>query len=113
MLGPEVWSMDGVSAAVSGINVSAQSVALSSNNVANVNTEGYRAKTLQQQDLEQGGVRATGIQENPEPTTPGGSNVDLANEAVNLDIKGLSYQADLKFLQVQQNMLGAALDLKA
>ncbi|WP_306601458.1 flagellar basal body protein [Geothrix sp. 21YS21S-2] len=105
--------MDGISAGISGIGVSAQGVALSANNVANLNTDGYKAKTLGQQDLQQGGVRASGIGESQEPTNPGGSNVDLATEAVNLDTRGLSYKADLKFLQVQQNLLGVALDMKA
>jgi flagellar hook protein FlgE len=105
--------MDGISSAISGASVSQQSVALSAANVANANTDGYRAKSLQQADQAQGGVRATGVTESQEPTVPGGSNVDIANEAVNLDIKGISFQADLKFLQVQQQMLGTALDLKA
>ena len=105
--------MDGVSLGVSGLNVSTQSIALSSNNVANANTDGYKAKTLQQQDLQQGGVRAAGIQESQEPSEQGRSNVDFTTEAVNLDTKGLSYQADLKFLQVQQSLLGTALDMKA
>jgi flagellar basal-body rod protein FlgC len=105
--------MDGISAAVSGASVSVQSVALSANNVANLNTDGYKAKSLQQEDLQQGGVRATGVRESQAPTNPGGSNVDLATEAVSLDTQGISYQADLKFLQVQQNLLGTALDLKA
>jgi flagellar basal body rod protein FlgB len=87
-------------------------VALSAGNVANLNTDGYKAKSLQQQDLEQGGVRATGVRESQEPQNPGGSNVDLATEAIKLDTQGLSYQADLKVLQVQQNILGTALDLK-
>jgi flagellar basal-body rod protein FlgC len=105
--------LDGISASVSGLGVSAQSIALSANNVANVNTDGYRAKTLQQQDLPQGGARASGISASQEPTTPGGSNVDLATEAVNINTQGLSYQADLKFLQVQQNLVGTALDMNA
>ncbi len=105
--------MDGISAGISGLGVATQSIALSSGNVANVNTDGYRAKSLQQQEQEQGGVRASGVTESQEPTAPGGSNVDLATEAVNLDLKGVSYQADLKFLQAQQNILGTALDLKA
>ncbi|BDU72234.1 flagellar basal body rod protein FlgC [Mesoterricola silvestris] len=105
--------MDGISAGVSGIGVSAQGIALSANNVANLNSDGYRAKSVRQQDLEQGGVRASGISESQEPTNPGGSNVDLATEAVNLDTRGISYQADLKFLQAQQNILGVALDMKA
>ena len=105
--------MDGISASMSGLGVSAQSIALSAGNVANLNTDGYKAKSLQQRDLEQGGVQASGITESQEPTNPGGSNVDLATEAVNLDTKGISYQADLKFLRVQQDLLGTALDMKA
>lgn len=105
--------MDGISASMSGINVAAQSYALSANNVANVNSSGYQAKTLQQQPLAQGGVQATGIQTDTTPGVPGGSNVDLATEAVNQTTQGAGYQADLKFLQVQQSLLGTALDMKA
>ncbi len=105
--------MDGISAAISGIGVSAQGVALSAGNVANLNTDGYRARSLRQEDLPQGGVRSAGVAESQEPLNPGGSNVDLAAEAVSLDTRGLSYKADLTFLQVQQNVLGAALDMKA
>jgi len=105
--------MDGVSLGASGLNVSTQSIALSANNVANANTDGYKAKTLQQQDLQQGGVRAAGVRESEEPAEQGRSNVDFATEAVNLDTRGLSYQADLKFMQVQQSLVGTALDMKA
>ncbi len=105
--------MDGISTGLSGMAVSAQSVAVSARNVANLNTPGYQAEVLRQADVEPGGVRATGIQESQEPANPGGSNVDLATEAVNLDTAGLTYQANLKFMQVQQNLVGAALDMKA
>ena len=73
--------MDGISASMSGVNVAAQSIALSSNNVANLNTDGYKAKSLQQQALPQGGVEASAVRESQQPTSPGGSNVDLATEA--------------------------------
>ena len=112
MLVQEVKAMDGIPAS-SGLNVTAQSLALTANNVANVNTGGYRALTLRQQELPQGGAAAAGIQESQQPLAPGGSNVDLATEAVNLQAQGASYQADLKFMQVQQKLLGTALDLKA
>ena len=39
--------------------------------------------------------------------------MDLATEAVNLDTQGAGYSANLKFLQVQQNLLGTALDMQA
>ena len=105
--------MDGISASMSGVNVAAQSIALSSNNVANINTDGYKAKSLQQQALPQGGVEASAVRESQQPTSSGGSNVDLATEAVNLKTEGIGYQADLKFMQVQQKLLGTALDLQA
>ena len=39
--------------------------------------------------------------------------MDLATEAVNLKTQGVGYQADLKFLEAQDRMLGSALDMKA
>ena len=105
--------MDGMAIGASGVYTAAQGVALGANNVANVNTAGYRAQSLQQQSLPQGGVAADGVQASQAPLTPGGSNVDLATEAVNLDTQGAGYSANLKFLQVQQNLLGTALDMQA
>ena len=105
--------MDGISASMSGLTISAQAAALAAQNVANVNTNGYKAQTLQQQALQQGGVQATGVQASQAVGVPGGSNVDLATEAVNLNTQGAGYGADLKALQVQQNLIGSALDMKA
>jgi flagellar hook protein FlgE len=106
-------AMDGISASLSGVRTAAQAVAVTSNNVANLNTPDFRAKRLDQQDLPQGGVRPAQIQASQDTPVPGGSNVDLATEAVNLKTEGLSYQANLKFLKVQDDLLGAALDMKA
>jgi flagellar hook protein FlgE len=106
-------AMDGISASVSGLNVTGQSLALSANNIANVNTDGYRAQSLRQQALPQGGVAAEGVQASQAPTEPGGSNVDLASELLNMNTQGAGYSADLKFLEVKQKMIGTALDMKA
>ena len=105
--------MDGIAIAASGIYTANQGLALGAKNVANVNTSGYRAQSLQQQALPQGGVAAAGVQASQAPPVPGGSNVDLGTEAVNLDSQGRGYGANLKFLQVQQNLLGSALDMQA
>jgi len=105
--------MDGMSASLSGLQAAGQSIALSANNVANLNTSGYRAKSLVQQYLPHGGVSGAAVAESAAPMNPGGSNVDLASEAVNLDTQGVAYQANLKFLEVQKRMLGTTLDLKA
>jgi len=108
-----VQAMDGIAASLTGLSTAAQSIALSANNVANLNSAGYRAESLVQQTLPQGGVYGAAVQQSQAPLEPGGGNVDLATEAVNLDTQGTAYQADLKFLQVQDKLLGTALDLKA
>ena len=105
--------MDGVGASLSGLQTAAQSIGLSASNVANVNSSGYKARSLVQENLPQGGVVGVAVTESQAPLNPGGSNVDLATEAVNLDTQGVGYQADLKFMQVQESLLGTALDLKA
>jgi flagellar basal body rod protein FlgG len=105
--------MDGLSASLSGLRTAGQSIALSAGNVANLNSTGYRARSLVQENLPQGGVYVATVTQSQAPMGPGGSNVDLATEAVNLDTQGIGYQADLKFMQVQNNLLGSALDLEA
>jgi flagellar basal body rod protein FlgG len=105
--------MDGLSASRSGLNVSAQSLALSASNLSNLNTNGYQALTLQQQAMPQGGVQATNVQASQAPGVPGGSNVDPGTEAVNMLTQANGYTAELKALEVQQNLIGAALDMKA
>lgn len=106
-------NVDGVSASRAGLQTSAQSAALTANNVANLSSSGYRAERLAQSDRAQGGVAGVAVQQSPQPPVPGGSNVDLGAEAVNLDGQSLSYQADLKSLKSQDDMLGTALDMKA
>ena len=105
--------MDGIAASLSGVRTAALSVAVTGNNVANVNTPEFRARRLEQQDQAQGGVRPSGLRESQEATVPGGSNVDLATEAVALKTDSLSYAANLKFLKVQDDLLGSVLDMKS
>lgn len=97
--------MDGISPSLTALQASGQSVALSANNIANMTTPGYRAKSLAQA----GGP----VLESQAPMVPGGSNVEPANEALNLDTQNLGYQANLKVLKTQDKMLGSALDMKA
>ena len=106
-------AVNGISAGLSGLQAAGQGVAVTANNVANINSTGYRAKSLELAEQAQGGVAAEGLTASQEPTAPGGSNVDLGTEAVNLKTEGFAYQANVKFLKVQEDMLGSALDLKA
>lgn len=95
------------------------------NNVANVNTDGYKKTrvTLQEGQI-QGGV-AVNIQkiETPVPivyeqTNKGEvpvekSNVDLTEEMPNLLLTKRFYQANLKTIAAQDEMLGNLLDIKS
>ena len=105
--------MNGIAASTSGMVTAGQGLAVAANNVANVNTAGYQAKRLDQETQSQGGVRASGLTASQAPTTPGGSNVDLATEAISAQTDSFSYQANLKFLSVQNDILGSTLDMKA
>lgn len=105
--------MDGISAASTGLNVTAQSLLLTANNVANVQSDGFQSASLKQRELPQGGVAPDGIARSQEPPSPGGSNVDLATQATDLLLQGQNYGADLKFMKVEQKVLGTALDLNA
>ena len=106
-------AVTGISAGLSGLQAAGQGVAVTANNVANLQSTGYRAKSLELAEQAQGGVAAQGLAISQDPLAPGGSNVDLATEAVNLDTQGTAYQANAKFLKVQERLLGAALDMKA
>jgi flagellar hook protein FlgE len=101
------------SVGLSGVNAAALGIAVTANNVANVNTKDFKAKRLEQADLAQGGTRPAGLSESQEPPVPEGSNVDLASEFTNLIAQGGAYQANLKVIETQNQMLGAAMDLKA
>ena len=106
--------MSGISASLSGLQTSALSVAVASQNVANVNSVDFKARRLEQQTLADGGVQATGVQESQAPANSArGSNVDLATEAVSLSTDKVTYESNLQFLQAQTAMLGMAMDMKA
>ena len=105
--------MDVNSIGLSGMNAAALGIAVTANNVANVSTPDFKAQRLEQEDLAQGGTRPSSLRESQEGSAPEGSNVDLASEFTNLISQGDAYQANLKVLQTQSQMLGTVMDLKA
>ena len=105
--------MDGISASASGMQAAAQSMAVSSNNVANVNTPNYRARRLDLEDVYDRGVQPAAVEESEDTPAPGGSNVELASEAVDQKADKITYGANLQFLSAQSAMLGSAMDMKA
>ncbi len=105
--------MDVTGLALSGLRAASAGLAVQAGNVANQLSDGYKAKRLDLVAEASGGVRVSGISEDPTPAGPGFSNVDLATETV----QGLSfefmYKANLKVLQTQAELTRATLDLRA
>ena len=88
-------------------------VTVSAGNVANLNTAGYRARKVGFEADAEGGVSAQPLTADGAEPVPGGSNVDLATEMVNLMVGNTYFAANAAALRTQQEVLGMALDLKA
>ncbi len=104
--------MDVIGIAVSGLRAASAGLSVQAGNVANQQSDGFKAKRADLVAEASGGVRVAGIVEDPTPAGPGGSNVDLATEAVqgmNLEVM---YKANLKVLRTQSELDKVTLDLK-
>jgi len=104
--------MDTLSVSLAGMNAATLGVAVVANNVANANSKDYKAKRVDFEDTAEGGVQASQIRESEETPVAGGSNVDLATEFTNLLAYADTYKINAKVLEVKQEILGTALDLK-
>jgi len=114
---------------VSGMSAAARRLAVTANNIANVNTPGYRAIHAQAVAARNGGVRVETVPRDALPAPaewtsppagmdllePGlrpGSNVDLATEEVNTLLDAQAFQANVNALRAQETMLGELFDLQ-
>lgn len=105
--------MDLTAIGLSALRAASTGSAVRANNLANLNTDGYQAKRVNLEDQEQGGVRVASLTTSLDPTVPGGSNVELAQEFTQNIVDAGAYKAGLKVLQLADEVLGQALDLKA
>jgi flagellar basal-body rod protein FlgC len=117
---------DAFSSAISGISSNATRTAVAANNIANANTSGFKASRI---TVESSGScrQETHITESTEPGSllPGSdglpegseleetSNVDLAEEFVQLQISEHGYSANAAVIKTQGEMLGTLLDMLA
>lgn len=99
--------------ALSGLRASGAGLAVQANNVANQLSDGYKAKRVDLVAEASGGVRVSGLAEDPTPAGPGTSNVDPATETVQGLGFALMYKANLKVLKTADELAQATLDLKA
>jgi flagellar hook protein FlgE len=105
--------MDVVGIALTGLRASGAGLAVQANNVANQQSDGFKAKRVDLVAEASGGVRVSGVSEDPTPAGPGASNVDLATETVQGMGYDVMYKANLKVLKSADELMRATLDLKA
>ncbi len=110
--------------ALSGLSAYSAKISSNANNIANVNTEGFKKSRVILSTAEPQGVQVqTERVETPGPmiyeqTSKGmglveQSNVDIAQEIPEMSINAQFYKANLKTLQVADEMLGSLLKTKA
>ncbi|HEY0818835.1 MAG TPA: flagellar basal body rod protein [Rhizobacter sp.] len=94
------------SIAISGMNAATTRLGVSAHNIANAVTPVFRRQQVLQQSQPGGGV-ATQI---AQASTPGSN---LAADLVQQKVALYSFKANLKTVQVEHEMLGSLIDLKA
>lgn len=108
---------------LSGLRAAETRQAATANNIANLNTPGYRPRTVGLSEQTGGGV-ATDVprSDNASPPadtldlSPGAqapSGVDLASEAVDTIVNTTAYAANAAVIRVEDELLGALLDTRA
>ncbi len=117
--------ISGISAGISALNAIQTRNQSTANNTANINSDGYKKTRVTLVGGETPGLVATNVQRvetaGPmvyEPTANGEtlvekSNVDLTEELPTMMIDRRAFQANIKTIQIQDEMLGSLLDIKS
>jgi flagellar basal body rod protein FlgG len=113
----------GASSSVSAITAESIRLDVTADNVANVSTDGYRAKRVTNEATINGGIRARIDQPPPPPPSPTTleadgrervlSNVDVISETSSRVLAQRSFEANLKMLQTSDEMTKSVLSTKA
>jgi len=126
---------DAISTTQSALSAMSTSMAATANNVANLDTDGYKSKDVRLATGPQAlGVRVSGLAED---TSPGGlrpetvteqnedgvnetrlsmvetSNVDLTRQLANMTAASQNFEANVVVLRTSDEMAGTLLDLRA
>ncbi len=113
--------VNAVGSTLAGLSVHSTKVGVAAHNIANVNTDEFKNDRVTIQSNETGQPEANiekvdtpgYIIQGPEGEEIETSNVDLANEAVNLKLGKTGYEANLKALQAEQDIWKSVLDIMA
>lgn len=113
--------ISGVNSALSALQAFGTKIESNGNNIANSNTDGFKRTRVTLTNVEPNGVKANvDKMETPGPITYNQegeqtelSNVDLGVEIPDMMINSNYYKANLKTLQVADELTQSVLDLKA
>lgn len=107
--------------ALSGLDAYGKKVDVTANNIANLNTDGFKKSRAVLQEADPSGVVVSLSKVNtpgaPVPSEDGtgeireSSNVDLGEELVNLRTAKHGFEANLKTLKAEDEMLGSLFDI--
>jgi flagellar hook protein FlgE len=93
------------SSALSALNAFGNALNVTANNIANMNTEGFKPTSAVMNEDTQGGVKVTLSQTQD-------AGVDIVKEMVDLMIEKNGVGANLKSLQTEDQVLKSLIDLK-
>lgn len=101
--------INAIQIALSGLTAASRKVEAGASNIANMSTRDYQPLTTKQTAQSDESGRGTGVRADIVPTTcaplPGGAaDIDLAEEAVNLQIAKTAYQASAKTIKAATDM---------
>ena len=99
-------------ASISGVNAAFTRQAVSANDIANVDTPGYRQVNVVQTDVQPAGTRIAALVRTPNPN-PAVSGTDLAEEMKEQKVSTYDEQANLRVIKMKDKMVKETLDLLA
>lgn len=109
-------------AALSALGAFGKKMDVSANNVANLNTEGFKKSRALLEDADPGVIVTLSRVNTPGGALPPGdgtakfresSNVDVAEEIVNQHMTKSAFQANLTTVKAEEEMLGSLFDIFA
>ncbi len=98
--------INSITIALTGLNSAAMRVNASASNIANMSNPQYTPITTKSESIDTGGVM-TGYT----PKSPPFTNVNLAEEIVNMKMAEISYKASLNVIKASDNMFDELLDV--
>lgn len=107
--------MNGINSSIAGMNAAIRRLVVSANNIANSQTEDFKAQRAISGETTGGGVEIVEIQETPAMPEASGeaspSNVNLTTEITNQIVDSNTYEANAKMLKAQNDTIGTLLDI--